>query len=293
MILSHDEILALCRDAAAPLITVDGSSSPFLTQVTSASPKDSPIQPASLDLTIGDIYVPPPIKRLTSTAAITSQGKIVLEPGHTVVVNTGETLNLSANIAAFGFPPTTLSSRGILMTNPGHVDPGYKGKLHFTLINMGRTQFELETGMKVVTLLLTSVEHPSSADWSSLSRTVPDKPETETLNNLSPDFLDFQNRATQAAQVVLQRSNWLMMYLPIVLAAGAFIATFLSSGVNERTTDHEKRISALESNRITTRVDSLSEAVNRLERAVKVTNTVQGLLTPADTSASTADTTKK
>ena len=88
--------------------------------------KMSPVQPSSLDLTIGFIYVPDtPNGRpgSLSTAAI----EHVLTPGQTAIVATAEEFNFPSDIAAFGFPPTRISSNGILMTNPGHIDPGFKG----------------------------------------------------------------------------------------------------------------------------------------------------------------------
>ena len=88
--------------------------------------KDSPIQPSSVDLHIGDIYVPG-----TEVGQSGGEGDPladhVLEPGNTAIVVTQETFSLPPSIAGIGFPPTEVSAKGILMTNPGHVDPGFAG----------------------------------------------------------------------------------------------------------------------------------------------------------------------
>lgn len=91
------------------------------------------IQASSVDLTIGDIFLP-------ETASAEDGGaekpltRHNLKPGHTAVVTTFENLNFPADVAGFGFPPARVSKRGLLMTNPGHVDPGYSGHLAFTVI---------------------------------------------------------------------------------------------------------------------------------------------------------------
>lgn len=61
---------------------------------------------------------------------------------------------MPAKLAGIGFPPTSVSAKGVLMTNPGHVDPGFIGHLQFTLINMGKDRFTLAQADRIVTLLL-------------------------------------------------------------------------------------------------------------------------------------------
>ena len=75
--------------------------------------------------------------------------------GQTAVISTLETIDFPDNIAGIGFPPSHLSIRGLLITNPGHVDPGYKGKMTFTVINMAKDPIALiPEKMEIVTLLL-------------------------------------------------------------------------------------------------------------------------------------------
>ncbi|HXH11371.1 MAG TPA: hypothetical protein VNP04_16615 [Alphaproteobacteria bacterium] len=53
------------------------------------------------------------------------------------MVLTLEEFNLPGSIAVVGFPPSHVSFQGILMTNPGHVDPGYVGRMRFTVMKKG------------------------------------------------------------------------------------------------------------------------------------------------------------
>jgi len=65
---------------------------------------------------------------------------------------------LGDDLAGIAFPPASLSLKGLLTTNPGHIDPGYNGPLHLTVINMGRAPIALKAGeriMRVLFLVLT------------------------------------------------------------------------------------------------------------------------------------------
>jgi deoxycytidine triphosphate deaminase len=75
--------------------------------------KDSPVQPASLDLRIGKIYLPGVgADELGSTQKPLREWS--LRTGHTAVVVTREILHLPSDLAAIGFPPASVSSRGLL-----------------------------------------------------------------------------------------------------------------------------------------------------------------------------------
>lgn len=85
--------------------------------------KDSPIQSSSIDLTVGEIFVPGTPDD-DEGGANKSLSEICLEQGHTAVVLSAEELKLPNDIAGIGSPPSRLSVRGLLLMNHGHVDPG-------------------------------------------------------------------------------------------------------------------------------------------------------------------------
>ena len=169
--------------------------------------KSSPIQPSSLDLRVGDIFVPPedPGRRYVRPA---SPNKHIIKPGETVVVTTQEVLDLPEDIAAIGFPPSNMAVNGLLMTNPGHIDPGYKGRMHLTMINMGRQEYGLRRGDPVVTLLFFRLDEKVASDYQSrlsnakvrTSSLEERKRILDVLRNLAPDFMNFKSRAGEIAQ---------------------------------------------------------------------------------------------
>ena len=129
--------------------------------------KSASVQPSSIDLRIGRILIPDEETDKENTQ-VASMWRI--KAGHSVVIETRETVTLSSKISGFGFPPASLAAKGLLVTNPGHVDPGYSGTLRLTLINMGRSEFPLREGLPIISLLLfrfgDATEYPVQSNYS-------------------------------------------------------------------------------------------------------------------------------
>jgi hypothetical protein len=87
------------------------------------------------------------------------------------------------------------------MTNPGHIDPGYVGPMHFTVINMGRQEFSLRVGEMIVTVLFFELSPGAKSDYlARTGSTDPRPPRQEDINRLSADFLDISDRAGRVAK---------------------------------------------------------------------------------------------
>ncbi|MEM7241080.1 MAG: hypothetical protein AAF429_02745 [Pseudomonadota bacterium] len=198
-------------------------------------PKERQLQPSSFDLTIGKIFFPPETEydpdKLHYHYPKGSKGAKI-GPGESLFIETAETLTLADDLAAFGFPPARLSRSGLTMTNPGHVDPGYKGKLSFTIVNLGRDIMTINSGDVIATLLIFSLS--GSADVPYKNSTDKDEKETrerraKLLNQLSPDFGNFSQRivdeAARAVQKLSVKLEWAKLLVPAL--AGAVSAVFI------------------------------------------------------------------
>lgn len=224
-------------DAELHDLLAGGVISPLAGGFEDDSSRD-PIQPSSVDLTIGSIVVPGTAPE--EFGSLENRREILsLDPGGTAVVETNETCRFPAHIGAIGFPPASVSAQGLLMTNPGHIDPGYDGGLSFTVINMGRQPFRLARGDRIVTLLLFRLGRDVASDYKKRN---PDTPHgrisQDTLNMLSPDFLDVDERATRAASTVELKSRRIGIGIPIVAAIIALGGTYLQT---QRANDDEIR----------------------------------------------------
>src|SRR6266571_1725906 len=157
------------------------------------------IQPASLDLTVGRILLP--TEEDDEQQPLVYETNVSLNQGETAVVETHEYLRVPNTLAGIGFPPSSVSRDGLLMTNPGHVDPGFRGRLKFTVINMGKKPIELAAGKPICTLLFFRINAPEYA-YDKLDNTDKPQPPSDSslLRKLSKDFLEFDRRINGGKQ---------------------------------------------------------------------------------------------
>jgi len=187
---------------------------------------DSPVQPASLDLHVGEIFIPG-MRSSAPGGHDDPEDAVVLRTGHTIVVTTLETLNLPPNVCGVGFPPSRVSELGILMTNPGHVDPGYSGRMRFAVINVGKADYSLRRGDAIITLLLFQLDRAPKQDWNQRHPiTKPSRPDQSRVNCLSHDFVDMESRVRTLTLKTAVYASAMSAVL------GAVISVFLTLGAN-------------------------------------------------------------
>jgi deoxycytidine triphosphate deaminase len=107
---------------------------------------ESNVEACSYDLRVGTIFKEGQI--ITG-----EQGQVILQPGDIVSLFTLEELDLPADIAATAFAMNAMSSQGILVLNPGHVDPGYKGPLTVRVINLRATPKSIDLKTNIFTVV--------------------------------------------------------------------------------------------------------------------------------------------
>jgi dCTP deaminase len=235
--------------------------------------QDSSVQPSSIDLHIGEIFLPETKKEEPGHEEVPLKN-YVLEAGHTAVIKTRETFSLPDDIAGIGFPPDSVSSQGILMTNPGHIDPGYAGPLHFTLINMGREAYSLREKDAIVTVLLFELSTRVQRDYAArhAGQTAPSGVIQATLNRLSTDFVDVERRAAKiAAREVTKSEVWAAVVPGIVSACiAALIALIVGSlsqaPLQELRTDIRVLQSKADPNELKNQIKELKEELSEMRR---------------------------
>jgi dUTPase len=72
---------------------------------------------------------------------------------------------MPSDLVGLGFPPASLSIQGVLMTNPGQIDPGYRGPLHLTVINMSKDPLYLSHGQRIIRVIFAKLDAAPSADY--------------------------------------------------------------------------------------------------------------------------------
>lgn len=180
-------------------------------------PEKDQIQPASVDLRIGIIFRKK--KRLSETERYDEQcdsvvqydklGEVVnLSKGEIVTILTYEAVRLPDNIAGTLFPPNSLSVEGVLILNPGHVDPGYLGRVTVRLINFKEATLPLRIGQNIFTMTLEQITEKKLDNHTKQLKLIPSnhKYKMEGYDKNMPDvqFIDLMRMkvATNMGQAV-------------------------------------------------------------------------------------------
>lgn len=94
-------------------------------------------------------------------------------PGGIISLFTLEELDLPDDIAATAFAMNVMSSEGVLVLNPGHVDPGFRGPLTVRIINIRATPKALVFGTPIFTVIFERLPKPTRRGYRA------NKPRTE------------------------------------------------------------------------------------------------------------------
>jgi deoxycytidine triphosphate deaminase len=239
--------------------------------------KDSPVQPASIDLSVGRIHIPGTAPG-NPGSELNPKSEHSLKPGETAVIATQEQFDLPADVLGIAFPPSRVSFKGILMTNPGHIDPGYRGPLRFTIINMGSQEFTVRQGDPVVSVLLFRLATPVRVDWLQRRGGSPaGYPKQEDIDKPSADFVDVSNRAKdiaakEVAKAELKLRSW-QVWLPLLTAVLVAFITVIPTWIRPGWKDPVSRVQAdVQTLKATIDVASLKNRVDALERDFKASH---------------------
>jgi dCTP deaminase len=201
LLVDHEITSALQNPVGNALAYVLDGDPPHATQIGNTQ-----IQPSSLDLTIGKIFIPgTPSNEMGGSN--NGKNEHNLDQGHTAVIRTREAIRMGPNRSAIAFPPSRTSLRGLLMTNPGHIDPGYEGPLHCTVINMGRETFALNRGERIMRVLFFELDNANQASPAEPMGAITNQISPELLARLSVDFLDVEKRAQSIANAAVRAST--------------------------------------------------------------------------------------
>ena len=251
--------------------------------------ENSPIQPASIDLHIGDIQVPVAAR---APVAATSTDKYSLPAGHSTLVSTHECVKMPDDVGACAYPIAGRRQGPILMLNPGHVDPGYEGKLWFSFINVGRSPVEFRRGMRIATVLFWRTSQPVESNFQNrygdtTGTGIPERMITE----LSGDTLMVGDRAKQVAEEVvgeftteiekirdaakehLLQSKFWATVLPLILVP---LLGFLITWVNSQFGEASSQRSSITS--MTATISKLDAQMSQVQKDVSSLPSIQSQL---------------
>lgn len=127
------------------------------------------IQACSYDLRVGTVIKSGVVANEGDLHTL-HQGIEVL-PGEIVTIISLEELTLPPNIAGIAFAMNKWSSQGLLVLNPGHIDPGFSGPLSIKALNLRKTPITLRLRDPIFTVLFfdfsDSTSHPYNREAKS------------------------------------------------------------------------------------------------------------------------------
>ncbi|WP_445722250.1 dCTP deaminase domain-containing protein [Flavobacterium sp.] len=151
-------------------------------------------EPASYDLRIGTIY---------------KDGKIIskdhpkskfyftkIKPSEIVTFHTLEKVKIPHDCCGTVFALNSYSSSGLLILNPGHIDPGFEGYISVCAINLSEQEFDVELGNKIFTLIINKLDNIVPEDKRYINNTSLNRKEFEKkqykdrFQKLSSSFFD-------------------------------------------------------------------------------------------------------
>jgi len=264
------------------LRTAAGTTPAKLIEGIDPAQVNNDIRGCSVDLHVGEVYQPGAVAQSPGSAITPYRLQLVLNEGETAVIQTVERFKLDAEHAAFVLPVSTVSVQGLLMTNPGHVDPGYEGPVHVTVINMGRKPFAIQPKMRFLRAFIYKLDQPAASPRTSANSANTGVTQ-ELLEKLSPDFLSVNTRAASAAkkevEAMIKTNSFFQFAFPAMMAVlgtigGAVVANY---SVASR---FEERIKTLEEAKAVDRLKTLELNYPTEKRLLDVESRLKELQLP-------------
>lgn len=131
------------------------------------------IQPASIDVTLGDTFKKPVTNTVITMDSpieyadiIPIEGKyIFISPHSFVLATTRERLALPDDLTAFVEGRSSIGRMGLFVQNAGWIDPGFRGQITLELFNASDNTIQLEVGRRIAQLVFVKMCNPCEAPY--------------------------------------------------------------------------------------------------------------------------------
>lgn len=183
--------------------------------------KRDQIDCAAYELTLGrEIYVTPSAgeKRKRSRRNLSYREAFTIPPGQFAFLMSEERLLIPENVIAFISMKTRFKWRGLVNVSGFHVDPGFNGRLIFSVFNAGPGPIHLAQGERAFLIWFADLSEPSTK-----VRTAPPQLgiATDLINSLAGEVQSLPELDKQVSKVRWQQRSTLSLliaaFIPLVL----------------------------------------------------------------------------
>lgn len=120
----------------------------------------------ALTLRVGpEVYVTPGLEQAAPNSHTKQQlpprGPVTVPPGQFAFLQTEEKVTIPPDVMGFISIKATYKLKGLVNVSGFHVDPGWSGRLIFTVFNAGPATIHLERGLPVFLLWIADLDAPS------------------------------------------------------------------------------------------------------------------------------------
>lgn len=120
------------------------------------------LQACSYDMRIGTIFKE---GQIINESYYQANKQFTVKPGEIISLFTLEEVSLPSNVMATVFAINSQSSRGLLVLNPGHIDPGFKGPLTVKALNLRKAPLTISIGMRIFTIVFQSLSKSTTSPY--------------------------------------------------------------------------------------------------------------------------------
>ena len=185
------------------------------------------LQPAHYELCLGDeVYVSGQETPLNLSKQ--KSGYVVIRPGEIAILSTMETVYVPRNLIAFISIKVGYKFKGLVNISGFHVDPGFIGKLLFTVYNAGPNDVVIKRGDKVFMIMFAHLNEDKAYNGKHQYQTRINPEYVAVLHGtpVSPKSLDQRVRKIELWLYVLTAT-----VIPIVVSVlVALLVLFLNMG---------------------------------------------------------------
>ena len=135
--------------------------------------EDFQIQPASIDLRLGDHFLKideNSVESITLDKPLSyveiKREEIVIPPHTFLLAVTREFIRLPADITAFVEGRSSIGRIGLFIQNAGWVDPGFAGTITLELYNSNRLPIRLSAGRRICQIVFARMDSPASRPYA-------------------------------------------------------------------------------------------------------------------------------
>ena len=159
---------------------------------------------------------------------------VAIPPGQVVLILTREMIKMPLDAIGLLSIRFGLKARGLINVSGFHVDPGFEGKLVFSMYNAGVQTIHLSYGSRVFLLWLSSVDKPTADKYHGEHNKQEHLPD-DAITNLAarmPSPFTLEKDVESLRNELRREVSGLRIILgvAVTLAAGAFLASLKSCG---------------------------------------------------------------